>query len=129
MKKKFRITVNSVVYDVEVEEISSQETNQESTLKPPTPTISAPKTPIQKATEIRAPPVTTGGFNVTAPISGKVTKVLKNINEVVKEGEVLLLLEAMKMQNEIITKKAGTLTFIVGEGTQVAYNDVLAIIK
>ncbi|MFX0091189.1 MAG: biotin/lipoyl-containing protein [Candidatus Hodarchaeota archaeon] len=128
MKKKFRITVNGVSYDVEVEEIPLQEVSPPDSIKPAS-LVPAPKTQVQKPKAVAPPPVAAGEYKVAAPISGKVTKVLKKVNEAVKEGEVLLLLEAMKMQNEIVSKKGGTVTFIIDEGTQVAFSDTIAIIK
>ncbi|MFX1532867.1 MAG: biotin/lipoyl-containing protein [Promethearchaeota archaeon] len=134
MKKKFRITVNGVSYDVEVEEIPLQETSA------PVATISKPSVPVvkppiqeQKPVSPSAPsapvPVAAEEGSLTAPIAGKVVRTLKKVSDTVKTGETILLLEAMKMENEITSKMSGTITFIVEEGAQVAYGDVLVVIK
>lgn len=134
LKKKFRITVNGVSYDVEVEEIPLQETSAPST------TISKSSVPVvkppiqeQKAVSPSVPSAPASAAaeegSLAAPIAGKVVRTLKKVNDTVKEGETILLLEAMKMENEIPSKKTGTITFIVEEGAQVAYGDILVVIK
>ncbi|MFX1252257.1 MAG: biotin/lipoyl-containing protein [Promethearchaeota archaeon] len=134
MKRKFRITVNGVSYDVEVEEIPLQETSAPST------TISKSSVPVvkppiqeQKAVSPSVPSAPASAAaeegSLAAPIAGKVVRTLKKVNDTVKEGETILLLEAMKMENEITSKKTGIITFIVEEGAQVAYGDILVVIK
>jgi len=67
---------------------------------------------------------------ITAPIPGKVIEVLVKEGQVVSEGEPVLILEAMKMENEIYCDKGGEVEEIkVKEGDKVAAHDVLIVIK
>jgi geranyl-CoA carboxylase alpha subunit len=63
---------------------------------------------------------------VRAPMNGKVVAVLAKTGETVAKGQRLVVLEAMKMQHELLAPRAGTLAEIVGDGAQVANRQVLA---
>ena len=62
-----------------------------------------------KATELAKKPVTSGPFSVVAPMPGKIIKITAVENQVVSEGEPLLIMEAMKMQNELKAPRDGTM--------------------
>ena len=79
--KKFNITVNGTAYDVEVNEVKGAA---------PAPAPAA-----------AAAPVPAGAETVKAPMPGKILSVAVSAGQAVKKGETLLILEAMKMQNEI----------------------------
>ena len=67
---------------------------------------------------------------VAAPIAGKVLRVLAKAGDVVKQGDVLLMLEAMKMENEIKAPVDGTVTqVLVAEGARVMEGEVLAVVE
>ena len=95
--KKFNVTVNGTVYEVEVNEVGGA-----------APVAAAPKAaaPAPKAAPAPAPaaaaaPVPAGAETVKAPMPGKILSVAVSAGQAVKKGETLLILEAMKMQNEI----------------------------
>ena len=122
--KKFKITVNGKAYEVEVEEIGSgaampSVAPQVQTASPsPLPTA-APKT--------NTPPV--GSASITAPMPGNIISVNVKVGDVVEAGDVLCILEAMKMENEIMAPKAGTVASVnVSAGASVNNGDVLVSI-
>ena len=95
--KKFNITVNGNAYEVEIEEV-----------KAAAPVAAAPKAapaaaaPAPKAAPAAAAAAPAAGDNtVTAPMPGKIVKLVASVGQAVNAGDVLLILEAMKMQNEI----------------------------
>ena len=111
--KKFNITVNGTAYEVEVEEVKA----------------AAPKAPKAPAAPAPAPVPAAGESAVNAPMPGKVIKLVASVGQAVKAGEVVLILEAMKMQNEIVAPVDGTVKAInVAAGQAVQSGDVLAVI-
>ena len=76
-----------------------------------------------------AAPVAAGSGTVTAPMSGTVTKHKVKVGDSVKRGDVVVLLEAMKMENDIVAPCDGTIKdILVKEGTAVQPGDVIAVI-
>lgn len=110
--KNYTITVNGNVYDVTVEEGASTGA-----------AASAPVVAPKKA----APAGAQGSVKVNAPMQGKIVSVKATAGQAVKKGEVLLVLEAMKMENEIVAPQDGTIASInVGAGDKVESGAVLA---
>ena len=93
--KNYTITVNGNVYDVTVEEGTGSE-------------AAAPKA----APKAAAPAGAQGAVKVNAPMPGKILKVNVNAGAAVKKGDVLLVLEAMKMENEICAPQDGTVATV-----------------
>jgi len=125
--KRFNITVNGKAYDVAVEEVTGG-----------APVAAAPAAPVQAAasasTAVSAPsapaPAVTGGTAVNAPMPGTILDVKVNVGDTVAEGQVLMILEAMKMENDIVAPVAGKVAAInVKKGDSVNSNDVLASIQ
>ena len=107
--KKYTITVNGTAYEVEVEEAGV--------------VASAPKA------APKAAPVAAGATTVSAPMPGKVLSVNVKAGDAVKSGDVLLILEAMKMQNEIMAPADGTVSDVrVSAGQTVATGDVMIVL-
>ena len=109
MLRKFKITIDGKTYLVEMEEIGGAPAAQPAPAAPATP--AATPTPATPAAPAPAAPVapTGEGEVVTAPIPGTVTKILVKDGDTVTENQPLMILEAMKMENEIVAPKAGTI--------------------
>ncbi|KAB3533797.1 biotin/lipoyl-containing protein [Alkaliphilus serpentinus] len=134
--RKFNITVNGVSYEVEVEEVKDGVIQPVAT-RPSTP---APA-PVAKPTPQPAKPVAAkpaaapatapaGATTIESPMPGNIWKVLVKEGESVKEGQVLLILEAMKMENEIMAPADGVVASIhVSEGASVNGGDILISLK
>ena len=121
--KKFRITLNGVVHEVEVEEISSSQSETAAKAAPVQRPAqqAAPSTPAAPKQEVFA-----GDKSVTAPMPGKVLSIKVKEGDNIKAGDVLLILEAMKMQNEITATADGKVTSVaVAEGSNVTTGDLM----
>ena len=103
--KNYTITVNGNVYDVTVEEGTGSTAGA---AKAATPKAAAPKA----APKAAAPAGAQGAVKVNAPMPGKILKVNVNAGIAVKKGDVLLVLEAMKMENEICAPQDGTVATV-----------------
>ena len=103
--KNYTITVNGNVYDVTVEEGTGSTAGA---AKAATPKAAAPKA----APKAAAPAGAQGAVKVNAPMPGKILKVNVNAGTAVKKGDVLLVLEAMKMENEICAPQDGTVATV-----------------
>lgn len=115
--KNLRITVNGVSYDVQVEEIG------EGTAPAAAPVAAA--APAPKAAP-KAAPAVAGGTKVTAPMPGTILSVNVSVGQKVEEGQAVIVLEAMKMENEIPAPAAGTVASInVEKGANVETGAVL----
>lgn len=95
--KKFNVTVNGTAYDVEVNEVKAADP----AAAPKAAPAAAPKAAPAPAPAAAAAPVPAGAETVKAPMPGKILSVAVSAGQAVKKGETLLILEAMKMQNEI----------------------------
>lgn len=109
--KKYKIVVNGTAYEVELEEIQESEVQ---TKKPEsTPEPAPAKKPSGK------------GEPVPAPIPGTVLSLCFRDGDTVKEGDVILVLESMKMENEIVAPISGKITYHTTKGASVNAEDVL----
>ena len=122
--KNYTITVNGTVYDVAVEEKAAGAA--------PAP-VSAPSAPAPAAAPAPAPAPapaaggSAGSVKVTSPMPGKILAVKSSAGADVKKGDVILLLEAMKMENEVVAAQDGKIACInVNSGDMVESGDVLA---
>ena len=120
--KNYRITVNGNVYDVTVEETGS-------TATAPVMAASLPKTAPAAAPAPKASGAE-GAVKISAPMPGKVLAVKAPVGTKVSKGQVVLILEAMKMENEIVAPEDGTVASInVNEGASVEAGTVLATLN
>ena len=119
--KKYVITVNGAKYEVVVEEadINAKFTKAETPKAAPAAPAAAPKAAAPKA-------ASAGATAVNAPLPGNILKVKASQGSAVKKGDLLCVLEAMKMENEILAPADGTVTAVYAkEGTSVNTGDVL----
>ena len=122
--RKFVINVNGKSYDVEVEEIRNG-------VAVSTPVVSAPVAAPQ-AVPVAAPKATgtAGSVKIEAPMPGNVLKVNVKVGDTVAEGQAVAVLEAMKMENDIVAPSAGTVASVnVSVGDSVNSGDVLVTLN
>lgn len=119
--KNYRVTVNGVAYDVVVEELSADAVAAPA--EPARPAAPKPAAPAQKPA---APAGNAGANAVKAPMPGNILKVNVKVGDNFRKGDVLCVLEAMKMENEIMAPQDGTVASVaVSAGTTVASDAVL----
>ena len=131
---KYKITLNNRVYEVEVEAgkamlLDEYEAVAPAVAAPAAPVAAAPVAEAPAAAPAAAPAVTGAGEAVNAPMPGTILKVNVTQGQAVNAGDVLCVLEAMKMENDITAPKAGTVTqVVVNKGASVNSGDPLVVI-
>ncbi|NLE25188.1 MAG: biotin/lipoyl-binding protein [Clostridiaceae bacterium] len=127
--KKYNITVNGKSYEVEVEEIGGVQTAAPTPVAAPAaPAPAAPKA-APAAPKAAAPAAPAGAATVTAPMPGTILDIKVKEGDKVTNGQVLLILEAMKMENEIMSGVDGVVSSVsVTKGASVNAGDVLVVI-
>ena len=120
--KKYNITVNGTTYEVVVEEAGEVSS---------APAYSAPVVAAPAAASVPksapAAPAAAGANSVTAPMPGTILEVKVSAGQSVKKGDVICVLEAMKMENDIPAPADGVIASInVQKGATVAAGDVIA---
>lgn len=132
--KNYTITVNGNVYEVTVEEGFTGAASTPKAAAPapkaaPAP-AAAPKAAPAPVAAPAAPAGAAGAVAVTAPMPGKILGVKASAGQAVKRGQVLLILEAMKMENEIVAPQDGTVATInVAVGDSVEPGATLATLN
>jgi glutaconyl-CoA decarboxylase len=125
------VTLRDKTYEVEVEHGEAMLLDEYEAKAPVPPAAAAPAPMAAAPAAAAAPaPVAAGdGTPVVAPMPGNVLKVLVKPGEAVAEGQTVVILEAMKMENEINAPSAGTVKQIVADvGSVVATGDTLILI-
>lgn len=128
---KYIVTLNQKDYEVEVAQGTAKVLSAEEAKKPAAPAPNASPAPAAPAPvpAAAAAPAAAGGQTVSAPMPGTVLKVLVSQGQAVKKGDVLLILEAMKMENEIFAPCDGTVASVsVSSGSSVSTGDAMAVI-
>lgn len=115
--RKFNVTVNGKQYSVEVEEVGGASTQVAPVQA--APVVAPAAAPVQ---------VPQGGAKVVAPMPGLVLGFKVENGASVKKDQAIMILEAMKMENDIVAPCGGTVTFQVQKGTNVDTGAVLAVI-
>lgn len=127
--KKFNIKVNGKAYEVEVEEVGS---SAPSFTAPAAPAVSAPVNETKSApAPAPAPaPVKAGSSSIKAPMPGTINAVKVTAGESIKKGQVVAVLEAMKMENEIMAPEDAVVASVaVSQGQSVNTGDVIVTLN
>ena len=123
--KNYRITVNGTAYDVAVEELGAGAAPAAAPVAAPVAAPAAPAAPAPAAA-----PAASGSVTVASPMPGKILSVKASVGAAVKQGDVILVLEAMKMENEVVAPQDGTIASInVSAGDAVEAGDTLATLN
>lgn len=117
--RKFNIKVNGQAYEVEVEEVAGGFA--------PAPVVPVAAAPAPAVAPVAAP-APAGGTQLKAPMPGTVIDFKATNGAAVKKGQTVLILEAMKMENEIVAPADGVITFVASKGASVNTDDLLAVI-
>jgi len=123
--RKFIVNVNGTSYEVEVEEVGAS--SSAPVMAAPAP-VAAPAaaTPAPAASPAPAPAAApAGGTAVKSPMPGNVVDIKVSNGQSVKKGDLLVVLEAMKMENEIFAPQDGVVTVVTSKGATVNSGDVL----
>lgn len=131
---KYKVTLNGRTYEVEVEAGQAMLTDEYEAYAPapaapaaPAPAAAAPAAPAPAAPA--APAVTAAGEPVDSPMPGTILQVAVAQGAAVKEGQLLVVLEAMKMENEILAPKDGTVAqVLVQKGSHVETGSPLIVL-
>ncbi len=125
--KKYRVTVNGKSYQVEVEEVRGKPSPPKPPLSSPPPRPAAPAPP---KTPPPAEPTEGGKTAIKAPMPGTILDIKVSEGDETSLGQILLILEAMKMENEIPAPVAGTVAEVaVKTGDTVRSGDILVVIE
>ena len=112
--KKYRVTVNGTVYEVELEELTG----------------SAPVSAPAAAAAAPAPAAPAAGEQICAPMPGNILAVNVTAGQAVKKGDVLMVLEAMKMENEIMCPRDGVVASVnTSKGASVESGTLLCVLQ
>lgn len=141
--KKFKFTIRGNDYDVEIKDYEDNiaivevngtqyevEVHQKETKTTKTPKLIRSNIPVDRKDSKIKKSVSSRAYTLNAPLPGNIFKVLKQEGDEVKKGETIIIMEAMKMENNIQSEKDGKISSIkVKEGDAVLQNDVLAEIE
>ncbi len=117
--KHYHVNVNGTDYEIEIEEISAEEAKSRQVA----PAAAAPAASAPAS-------VPAGAETVSAPMPGTILSVNVSAGQSVNKGDVLMILEAMKMENEIMAPKSGKVASVsVSKGSSVKTGDVLCAIE
>ena len=136
--KNYRVTVNGVAYDVVVEELGAGV----APVVIPAPVVAPAPTPVAAPAPVAAPPApaaapapatpkgSAGATAIKAPMPGTLIKVCVKVGDAVKKGDVLCVLEAMKMENDILAPSDGVVASVeAAQGSSVATDAVLVTLN
>ncbi len=124
---KYVVTLNGKNYEVEVTESDAVLLNvSDAAVAAP---VAAPAVPVAATAAAPAAPVAGDGTKVPSPMPGTILSVNVSVGQSVKTGDVLMILEAMKMENDIVAPCDGTIKqLLVSKGATVNTDDVLAVL-
>ena len=126
---KYEITFNGHNYEVEVELAEPMSVQDFQSYAPVAPVAAAPVPAPVSTSAPEAPALVTSGECITSPMPGNILRINVAVGDKVSEGQVLVILEAMKMENEIMAPCAGTVTQVLtSKGSTVDTDAPLVVI-
>lgn len=130
MKKQLRITVNGQTFNVVAEVVDEGAPAVAPLVPPPTAATPAPAAAPAPAPTPTPKPSSGGAGEVQSPLAGKVVSIDKPVGAAVKAGDVLMTLEAMKMNTSVTASDAGTVEkILVNAGDSVEEGQPLLIVR
>jgi biotin carboxyl carrier protein len=141
--KKFKFKIRGNSYDVEIKEFEDNiaklevngtlyevEVEQKETAKSKTPKLVRSQVETKRSDSKIKKTVSSKAAQVKAPLPGNIFKILVKEGDEIKKGDNIMIMEAMKMENNVLAEKEGTVKSIkVNEGDSVLQNDILAEIE
>lgn len=129
--RRFRVEIGGKVYEVSVEEIEWEKSSSPEISITEHSKTTQPTKIKQVEMPLKAEPKkkTSSEDIIFSPMAGTITRLNKKIGDLVRDGDVIAVLEAMKMENDIIARRSGVVKEInVSEGKTVKSNDIIAVI-
>ncbi|HOJ47516.1 MAG TPA: biotin/lipoyl-binding protein [Bacillota bacterium] len=128
--KKYIVTVDGEKYEVVVEDADPNATYTPAPKAAEPAKPEAPAAPAAQPAAQPAAPASANGLKITAPLPGTINKIVAKPGETIKKGGVLCILEAMKMENEIVAPQDGKVVSVaVSEGASVNTGDLLFVLE
>ena len=127
---KYKVTLNNRTYEVEVEAGQAMLVDEYEAYAPAPAAVPAPVAAAPAAASVSAAPALAAGEVVKSPMPGNILKINVTVGQKVNEGDTLLVLEAMKMENEVAAPRSGTVAqIIVSKGAVVETGAPLVVIS
>lgn len=127
---KYKVTLNNRTYEVEVEAGQAMLVDEYEAYAPAPAAAPAPAPAAPAAAPAAASPALAAGEVVKSPMPGNILKINVTVGQMVNEGDTLLVLEAMKMENEVAAPRSGTVAqIIVSKGAVVETGAPLVVIS
>ena len=127
---KYKVTLNNRTYEVEVEAGQAMLVDEYEAYAPAPAAAPAPAPAASAAAPAAASPALAAGEVVKSPMPGNILKINVTVGQKVNEGDTLLVLEAMKMENEVAAPRSGTVAqIIVSKGAVVETGAPLVVIS
>ena len=125
MTKQYKITVNGKTYDVSVEEVKSEKVQSAPVVKAAS-AVQEAKPAVSSAPSVPSAPIDENAVSVKASMPGTVVSFSVAVGDKVSEGQVVAILEAMKMENEVTAPASGVVKSIhVEKGSSVVEGQVI----
>ena len=124
--KTYKVTVNGTAYEITLEAIDAAEVKTAPAAPATAPAAAPAPAPAAAPAPVAAAPA--GGETVPSPMPGTILSVNVQNGASVKKGDVLMILEAMKMENEIMAPCDGVVSSVITKGTAVDSGTVLCVI-
>lgn len=122
---KYTVKLNQKIYEVEIERACATQP----AATPPQPAAAVPQAPTTTPLPQTAQSTDTTNIPIECPMPGKILSISVSVGQHISAGECLMVLEAMKMENEMVAPRDGTVKqILVSQGTMVNTGDVLAVL-